>query len=303
MRPYIAYGQPLLSDRTLSFLSRDLGDRTSLTFRASSMPLPRPDAGRVHAVEDYPNGPVLEIWRLPQGWHVSYAGWDVRVSAASVMYVASGPVKVRWEDVVERAVLPLWTLTYLPGVVALHGGAVAWEGRAWGVLGDSGAGKSSTTRALLGRGARIVSDDMVVLDAQGGRALPGAPTLRLWSSPEHGAIDSAPILGMRDKRWYRMEDALGQREACSIGAIVVLRPDADAPPTGALSPLSGVHALVSLLGQTFDLEDPSRAWAEDRLRRVRALVEGTPILECRYARSPDGEARQVTAILGLMRGV
>jgi hypothetical protein len=143
-------------------------------------------------------------------------------------------------------------------VVALHGGAVAYGGRAWVVIGASGAGKSSTTRALLERGAKIVSDDMVLLDAVRGLALPGAPTLRLWAPPEAGARESAPIVGLEDKRWYRMEDAMGCLEPQPIGAIVVLTPTPGAPESGRLEPVTGMAALVAMLAQAFDLERPIR---------------------------------------------
>jgi hypothetical protein len=68
------------------------------------------------------------------------------------------------------------------GQESLHGCAVARDGHAIAVLGASGAGKSSAGLAMLGRGWRVVTDDLIVFDAAG-RVIPGPPFLRL--RPDH----------------------------------------------------------------------------------------------------------------------
>lgn len=63
------------------------------------------------------------------------------------------------------------------GRQVLHGGAFEHDGGAWCLLGDKEAGKSSTLAALRARGLRVLSDDLLVLDA--GVLHPGPPAVDL----------------------------------------------------------------------------------------------------------------------------
>jgi hypothetical protein len=49
------------------------------------------------------------------------------------------------------------------GGEAFHGGAFAGGGGAWALMGDRGAGKSSTLAALAGAGHPVVTDDLLVV--------------------------------------------------------------------------------------------------------------------------------------------
>jgi HPr kinase/phosphorylase len=60
----------------------------------------------------------------------------------------------------------------------LHASAVALQGRAVLILGESGAGKSDLALRLIERGAALVADDQVVLEAREG-VLFAAPPPRL----------------------------------------------------------------------------------------------------------------------------
>lgn len=63
----------------------------------------------------------------------------------------------------------------LPRSTIVHGSAVALSGRGLLILGASGTGKSSLALALIGRGARLVSDDQVVLARDGDTLVASAP--------------------------------------------------------------------------------------------------------------------------------
>lgn len=54
-----------------------------------------------------------------------------------------------------------WVVARHRGWALLHAGAVLFEGDLWIFVGDSGAGKSSFTRAALKRGGQYISDDAV----------------------------------------------------------------------------------------------------------------------------------------------
>jgi len=56
--------------------------------------------------------------------------------------------------------------TRRPDLLHLHAAALAWEGRAWLLIGDSGAGKSTTTWGLLHHGLRYLSDELSPVDLE-----------------------------------------------------------------------------------------------------------------------------------------
>lgn len=57
----------------------------------------------------------------------------------------------------------------------LHASAVSYEGRAVLIVGPSGAGKSSLALQLMAFGARLVSDDAVIVTVKDGVLMASAP--------------------------------------------------------------------------------------------------------------------------------
>jgi hypothetical protein len=68
------------------------------------------------------------------------------------------------------------------GLVPLHASALAIDGVAIGIAGDSGMGKSTTAYALHERDHPLVTDDIAALSCHGDEVLipPGHAALRLW---------------------------------------------------------------------------------------------------------------------------
>jgi serine kinase of HPr protein (carbohydrate metabolism regulator) len=58
----------------------------------------------------------------------------------------------------------------------IHASCVAIEGRGVLITGPSGAGKSDLVLRLIDRGATLVSDDQVAVEARAGRLFASAPT-------------------------------------------------------------------------------------------------------------------------------
>ncbi|MDQ6422356.1 aldolase [Paenibacillus sp. LHD-117] len=90
-------------------------------------------------------------------------------------------------------------------VLPLHGSAIAIDGKAYAVVGESGAGKSTTSTALLNEGYQLLTDDVIAVTIQpGGQTpivTPSYPQQKLWQ-------ESLEQFG-RDSSGYR---PLGQRE-------------------------------------------------------------------------------------------
>ncbi|NDW00452.1 hypothetical protein [Salipiger sp. PrR002] len=81
------------------------------------------------------------------------------------------------------------------GLFCLHGGSVDVDGGAVIVLGDKGAGKSTTVSSLLRAGHHLLTDDLVALDCSApdssAEVQTGFPAVKLWP-------DSAEALALED---------------------------------------------------------------------------------------------------------
>jgi hypothetical protein len=91
------------------------------------------------------------------------------------------------------------------GHVTLHASAVSVAGRAVAIVGPKHAGKSTLALALVRQGARLITDDTLVLRLQGGTAwaAPGVQRIRLWEDaaralgrPVSGHRGAKPILAL-----------------------------------------------------------------------------------------------------------
>lgn len=94
----------------------------------------------------------------------------------------------------------LGALLFQRGHLLLHGNAIEVDGRCMVCLGHSGAGKSTLAAALVGRGHRVLADDVVPVNAEGA-AVPGLPRLKLWQ-------DSADRLDVRTDGLTRIRPQL-----------------------------------------------------------------------------------------------
>lgn len=83
---------------------------------------------------------------------------------------------------------------------ALHAGAFVLGGGVWGLLGDKGAGKSSTLAALARAGVPILSDDVLILD--NGTAFAGPRSIDLRQDAATALTAGRPLgaVGGRE-RW------------------------------------------------------------------------------------------------------
>src|SRR5581483_9726346 len=100
------------------------------------------------------------------------------------------------------------------GRESLHAGAFVHRGRAWGVLGERTAGKSSLLAVLHELGRPIVADDILVLDGLAALAAPRSVDLRREAAE---ALGIGVPLG---RVWLGWGDAI---EVATVGARERLR--------------------------------------------------------------------------------
>lgn len=174
-------------------------------------------------------------------------------------------------------------------LLCLHASAVNVQGRAALFLGDKGAGKSTTSGAMLMRGHLPVTDDLVAVDntlddRQTPVIRPGFACMKLWpDSIEALALrpqDSDRLIHPQtDKVQKRMPVAIPDR-VVPIGAIFVLQRGADVTRTHATR-LPAHEALQMILRYTFMARYGESRLGRDHLvlhmKRCAAVVAKAPV--------------------------
>ena len=108
----------------------------------------------------------------------------------------------------------------------VHGSCVAISGRGVLILGPSGSGKSDLAMCLIDRGAALVGDDQLLLEARGGR---------LFVAPHER------IAGMIELRGVGIIAMAHQAEAPVCLAVDLGRPPERMPEEGATVCFAGVE--------------------------------------------------------------
>jgi len=173
------------------------------------------------------------------------------------------------------------------GLEPLHATAVMLGQGAVGFLGDCGRGKSTLAAAFVRAGHALLTDDLLVLRADGGgfSAAAGPPRLKLSADPARrllGAVHGTPMNGRGSKLVFPL-GARATREAAPLRALYVLRPRR--PGTAiTIRTLSRRRAFVELTRGTFNacVLDGARLTRQfDLAARVAATV---PVKRLQYPR-------------------
>lgn len=87
-------------------------------------------------------------------------------------------------------------------ILPLHGSAIEIDGKAYAIVGDSGAGKSTTASSLLAKGFKLLSDDVIPVtlsDKNIPMVTPAYPQQKLWQK----SIDA---FGMESSKYRPIVD-------------------------------------------------------------------------------------------------
>ncbi len=186
------------------------------------------------------------------------------------------------------------------GHVVLHASSVALDGIAVAFAGWSGAGKSTLAAACLGRGARLLADDIVCVDAGTGhpRVRPAAPALRLDPTAPHVPAGSAIVeaLGAHDGGKAILHVPRFEPAPLPLAAIFVLG-EGEAV---TLAQQRGQAASIELLRCSYVARLAERRAAARHFRACAALAAAVPVFTLRRPRdlsSLDDSARVVLETL------
>jgi len=243
--------------------------------------------------------PARTIDRHPElGYRLYARHFGLARVSADGTEVRCAPPEVepwRWQRFLVGRILPIAAV--LQGLEGFHASAVAWDGRAVGVLGPSGGGKSSIALRLLLRGASFVTDDVLVLEpgADGVVAHAGPGTLGV-RAPEELAVGRAAleragrVLGRSDKAYLEVERASGR---VVLDALYFLR-------GGARGEVAEVRERsrmdpLAVLASTF----VTSLWTPERQRNhldlCARLASSVPSYE--LIRPPDSDADELAAAI------
>jgi hypothetical protein len=242
--------------------------------------------------------PLLRVEALANGW------WRLRYSDGIVFLVddAGRELFVTWpegmsvDDMSSYLLGPVMGfLLRLRGTVSLHASAVAAAGRAFALVGDPGAGKSTTAAAFAARRYPLLADDVTPLAERDGGfdAIPGYPRLRLWPS----AVDSlssfttaVPPLpaGWQGQRFHLDASTGGftfQTQPVPLGAIYVLDERIDVPDA-MIEPIEGREVLLTLVRHSFAGRLLTRAMRARDLDVLGRVADSTPVRRVRPSSDP-----------------
>lgn len=259
MSDYLIYGGRLRSSVALPGPAPRSAARPDWTLRVSRR-LDAMRSPRALGQERVEDGVNVRLFRHEGGFRLCYddtGDFDVSRDGRRVRWRPPGSVEATavQADVTGR-VLPL--ALHASGVLALHGSAVAVDGKALIFVGPKFSGKSTLAYALARAGAGLLTDDVAPLvPGEAALLLPGTPSVRLWP-------DSAAQLAGRPK---------GGRVKVEIGAPAGVR--AGKPvPAGMVYVVAPVDSDAVEATRRTRLPGPSAALALVAHARLGALLRG-----------------------------
>ncbi len=215
IQDYLVYGWRLRSDMVLPCITCPADGEPDCIIQTlppleHAQPSPR-DVGELIRTDS-----LESVWQITENhWRVEYHDQTSQQWLRIDFAQAGRKITIRYtrDAIVENIPFLLLAGLFAPilwkaGKVCLHGGVVNTNQGGILILGDSGAGKSSTLGALLQLGCEVLTDDIAVLDKINPCLVYSGPAyLRLWH-------DSAVALGIDPTSLplvFRPEEMVGNK--------------------------------------------------------------------------------------------
>jgi hypothetical protein len=254
MHNHRLYGVVVAAPRALPAAVADQPPDLSVHEHATRRPSPAPPNPRGYSYVILENGDVHVSWSDLFDFVVSRDG--ARIDVYCEPTESAEPVYTYLiSQVISVALLQ-------KQIESLHASAVAFNGCALVLIGDSGYGKSTLTAALLRAGAQLITDDLLVLQEHDGHydVAPGAFRLKL----DPGTAGSlglrwtgVPMADGSGKFVYMLDESMCTTASLRIDRILLLQPDAQ---KARLEAVQIADAIRELLAATFNPlhTDPER---------------------------------------------
>jgi hypothetical protein len=262
---------------------------------------------------DEKNEPSLKVWKIEDGRYFRlryYDGTEFFLSESGNEIWASWPENLTIENTAAFLLGPIFGfLLRLRGVICLHASAIAIDGQAIVLIGQPGAGKSTTAAAFTQQGYPALSEDVVALRDQGDSFLvePGYPLIRLWPESVQALFGSRdalpPITPNWDKRYLDLTQKgfSFKRQPLPLAALYLLDGRSDDPAAPFVEAIPSDKGLIELVTNTYTnymLDQRMRAREFDLLGR---LVNKMPIRKIKPHSDPARLYELCRVILGDFR--
>ena len=249
-------------------------------------------------------------WETPEG--------DVSISCAKL----SDSYLLRFPDLVDFVIsISCGTVTYFPqteipaetirhllldqviprilgqrGQLILHAAAVVMpDGQAIAFLGDSGRGKSTLASSLHHNGARLITDDCLLLEEIGGQvvAIPNYYGLRLFNDSATAIFGEqsgdSPVAHYTAKKRLQLPDRIEPESATGFRLIAIFfltDPDEYIECDFVqINPIKGVEEIMTMIEQAFLLDITDKSLIARQFNVVGRLVSsGIKIYQLEYPR-------------------
>ena len=220
--------------------------------------------------------------------HVSWSDlFDFVVSARGSRIDVHAEARWHYEPVYTYLLSQVVSVALLEQAIeSLHGSAISFDDTALILLGSCGFGKSTLTAAALQAGAKLLTDDLVVLRSKNShyQVAPGAFRLKLDPLAAHALRLDLPNIPMNDgsgKHVYLVEADRCETSAVKARAFVLLAPADEL----RLERIEQSEAVREILSATFNPLDTN----PERLRRLlvqaRRLSHAVPMWRLHVPRS------------------
>ena len=165
--------------------------------------------------------------------------------------------------------------TFLTRLLFVHAGVVAIEGKGIVLVGESGAGKTSTVAALLRRGATYLSDEVALLDPAARVVMPFAVPMAIkpWTRKAAGALPPGRAVVSEDGVKFWLPNGI-ESGPIAVDTFILLR---RAERGACLSPISRAAMLLALAQHVSSFKQQHRlpqafAGFARLLRNARCMV-------------------------------
>jgi hypothetical protein len=244
--------------------------------------------------------PIVRVGRGSDGhFRVSYGdGAEFAIDAtASEVFGISRRGELTLDDLLVYLQGPiLGFVLRLRGITCLHASAAVADGRAFGIVGGGGIGKSTSAAIFARMGLPVLTDDVLALadrtttfDVQ-----PGLPRVLLWTESVRalfGEPEALPrVVGGWDKRYLDL-NLPGYRfaaQASPLGALYVLGERRAPGSSPEITALRGATAMAHLLANTYANDFLDADLRARELEVLGRLATQTPI---RLVHAPDDRAK------------